>query len=190
MSVRAIRVLPDPVLRQKAKKVSKIDESVQQLIDDMIETMRAASGVGLAATQIGVPLKIAVIEIPAEEVIVLVNPEIIKKEGERTIGEACLSVPGYQGEIKRSVRVKVKARDRQGRNIRIKGEELLAQALEHEIDHLNGILYIDRVEEPDKLHKVEPESESRRALVIPQLSYPCHSISTTNLPVNPSNSTL
>jgi peptide deformylase len=159
MSVRAIRVLPDPVLRQKAKKVSKIDESVRQLIDDMIETMRSASGVGLAATQIGVPLKIAVIEIPAEEVIVLVNPEIIKKEGERIIGEACLSVPGYQGQIKRSVRVKVKARDRQGRSIRIKGEELLAQALEHEIDHLNGILYIDRVEEPDKLHKLEPESK-------------------------------
>jgi peptide deformylase len=159
MSVRAIRVLPDPVLRQKAKKVSKIDESVQQLIDDMIETMRSASGVGLAATQIGVPLKIAVIELPAEEVIVLINPEIIKKEGERIIGEACLSVPGYHGEIKRSVRVKVKARDRQGRNIRIKGDELLAQALEHEIDHLSGILYIDRVEDPDKLHKVGPESE-------------------------------
>lgn len=158
MSLRAIRVLPDPVLRQKAKKVSKIDKSVQQLIDDMIETMRSASGVGLAANQIGIPLKIAVIEIPGDEIIVLVNPEIIKKEGERIIGEACLSVPGYHGELKRSVRVKVKARDRQGRSIRIKGEELLAQALEHEIDHLSGILYIDRVEEPDKLQKLEPES--------------------------------
>jgi peptide deformylase len=156
MSVRAIRVLPDPVLRQKSKKVSKVDKSIQQLIDDMIETMRAASGVGLAANQIGVPLKIAVIEIPGEEVIILVNPEIIKKEGERTIGEACLSVPGYHGEIKRAVRVKVKARDKQGRNIRVKGEEFLAQALEHEIDHLNGILYIDRVE-PDTLQKLEPE---------------------------------
>jgi len=113
----------------------------------------------LAATQIGVPLKVAIIEIPGEEVIVLVNPEIVKREGERIIGEACLSVPGYQGEIKRSVRVKVKARDRQGRNIRIKGEELLAQALEHEIDHLNGILYVDRVESPEKLHKVEPEAD-------------------------------
>jgi len=159
MSVRAIRVLPDPILRQKAKKVPKIDQSVLRLIDDLIETMRAASGVGLAATQIGVPLKIAVIEIPGEEVIVLVNPEIVKSEGERIIGEACLSVPGYQGEIKRSVRVKVKARNKQGRNIRLKGEELLAQALEHEIDHLNGILYVDRVEEPEKLHKLEPESE-------------------------------
>jgi peptide deformylase len=156
MSVRAIRVLPDPVLRQKAKKVSKVDKSIQQLIDDMIETMRAASGVGLAANQIGVPLKIAVIEIPGEEVIILVNPEIIKKEGERTIGEACLSIPGYHGEIKRAVRVKVKARDKQGRNIRVKGEEFLAQALEHEIDHLNGILYIDRME-PDTLQKLEPE---------------------------------
>ncbi len=154
--MRAIRVLPDPVLRQKAKKVSKVDKSIQQLIDDMIETMRAASGVGLAANQIGVPLKIAVIEIPGEEVIVLVNPEVIKKEGERTIGEACLSVPGYHGDIKRAVRVKVKARDKQGRNIRVKGEEFLAQALEHEIDHLNGILYIDRVK-PGKLQKLEPE---------------------------------
>src|SRR4030042_4027881 len=98
MSVRAIRVLPDPLLRQKAKKVSKIDKSVQLLIDDMIETMRSASGVGLTATQIGVPLKIAVIEIPGEEVIVLVNPEIIKKEGDRTIGEACFGVAGDQGE--------------------------------------------------------------------------------------------
>jgi len=159
MSVRTIRVLPASILRQKAKKVPKIDQSVLRLIDDMIETMRAAPGVGLAATQIGVPLKVAVIEIPGEEVIVLVNPEIVKREGERIIGEACLSVPGYQGEIKRSVRIKVKARDRQGRNIRIKGEELLAQALEHEIDHLNGILYVDRVESPEKLHKVEPEAD-------------------------------
>jgi len=159
MSVRTIRILPDPVLRQKAKKISKIDTSIQQLIDDMIETMRSASGVGLAANQIGVPLKIAVIEMPGEKVIVLVNPEIIKKEGERTIGEACLSVPGYRGEIKRSVCVKVKAKDRKGRNIRIKGDELLAQALEHELDHLNGILYVDRVEEPNKLHKIEPKTD-------------------------------
>jgi peptide deformylase len=158
MSVRKIRTSPDPVLRQKAKKVSKIDKSIQHIIDDMIETMRTVSGVGLAAPQIGVPLKIAVIEIPGEEVIVLVNPEIIKKEGERAIGEACLSVPGYQGEIKRSVSVKVKARDRQGREIRIKANDLLAQALEHEIDHLNGTLYVDHVTEQDKLHKLEAEA--------------------------------
>ena len=158
MAVRAIRVLPDPVLRQKAKKVTKIDKSVQRLIDDMIETMREAPGVGLAAPQIGVPLRVAVIEIPGSEVMALINPEIVKKQGERLVQEGCLSIPGYQGEVKRSVWVKVKAQDRQGRNIRLKGEELLAQALEHEIDHINGVLYVDRVEGPDKLWELVSDS--------------------------------
>jgi len=158
MTVRTIHVLPDPVLRQKAKKVSKIDKSVQQLIDDMVETMRAASGVGLAAPQVGVPLRVAVIEMPGDEVTVLINPEVVKKQGERLVQEGCLSVPGYQGEISRAVWVKVKAKDRHGRGIRLKGEELLAQALEHEIDHLNGVLYIDRLDGPDKLRKAVSES--------------------------------
>ena len=154
MAVLPICVLPDSVLRQKAKRVTRIDGSVQRLIDNMVDTMRANSGVGLAATQVGVSLRIAVIEMPGEDVITLINPEIIKRRGERLVTEACLSVPGYQGEIKRSIWVKVKAQDRQGRDIRIKGEELLAQALEHEIDHLSGILYIDHVECPDKLQKL------------------------------------
>jgi len=158
MTVRTIHVLPAPVLRQKAKKVSKIDKSVQQLIDDMVETMRAASGVGLAAPQVGVPLRVAVIEMPGDEVTVLINPEVVKKQGERLVQEGCLSVPGYQGEISRAVWVKVKAKDRHGRGIRLKGEELLAQALEHEIDHLNGVLYIDRLDGPDKLRKAVSES--------------------------------
>jgi len=161
MAVRAIRVLPDPVLRQKAKKVTKIDKSVQRLIDDMIETMRAVPGVGLAAPQIGMPLRVVVIEIPGDEVMALVNPEIVKRQGERLVQEGCLSVPGYQGEVKRSVWVKVKAQDRQGRNIRLKGEELLAQALEHEIDHINGVLYVDRVQGPDKLWKLVSESDQQ-----------------------------
>ncbi len=154
MAVLKIRTLPDPVLRQKAKKVTKIDGSIQKLIDDMIDTMHAAPGVGLAAPQIGVPLRLAVIELPGEELITLINPAIIKKQGERIVEEACLSVPGYQGEIKRAVTVKVKAQDRQGKEIRLKGEELLAHALEHELDHLNGILYIDHIESPDKLWKL------------------------------------
>lgn len=154
MAVLPICVLPDSVLRQKAKRVTRIDGSVQRLVDNMVDTMRANSGVGLAATQVGVSLRIAVIEMPGEGVITLINPEIIKRRGERLVTEACLSVPGYQGEIKRSIWVKVKAQDRQGRDIRIKGEELLAQALEHEIDHLSGILYIDHVECPDKLQKL------------------------------------
>lgn len=161
MAVRSIRILPDPVLRRKAKKVGNIDDSIQRLIDDMIETMRAVLGVGLAAPQVGVPLRVAVIGIPGEEVIVLVNPEIIKREGERLVEEACLSVPGYKGEVKRSVRVKVKAKDRQGRRFRLTGEELLAQALEHEIDHLDGVLYVDRIESGGKLYKLisEPGQE-------------------------------
>jgi len=154
MAVLKIRTLSDPVLRQKAKRVTKIDGSIQKLIDDMIDTMRAVSGVGLAAPQIGVPLRIAVIELPGEEVITLINPQIIKRQGERVLEEGCLSVPGYQGEIKRSVTVKVKAQDRQGREFRLKGEGLLAQALEHETDHLNGTLYIDHAESSDKLQSL------------------------------------
>jgi len=154
MAILKIRTLPDPVLRLKAKRVTKIDASIQKLVDDMVDTMRAAPGVGLAAPQIGVSLRVAVIEIPGENVITLINPEVIKRQGERVLEEACLSVPGYQGEIKRSVTVRVKAQDRQGKEFRIKGEELLAQALEHETDHLNGTLYIDHIESPDELWKL------------------------------------
>jgi peptide deformylase len=159
MAVLQIRTLPDPVLRQKAKRVTKIDGSIRKLIDNMVDTMRAASGAGLAAPQIGVSLRIAVIEIPEEEVITLINPQVIKRTGERILEEGCLSVPGYRGEIKRSVTVKVKAQDRQGKEFRLKGEELLAQALEHEIDHLNGVLYIDHLESPEKLFKIETVQE-------------------------------
>ncbi|MBI2864555.1 MAG: peptide deformylase [Chloroflexi bacterium] len=159
MAVRPIRTYGDPVLRLKAKRVAKIDSSIQHLIDDMIDTMRAAPGVGLAANQVGIPLRVAVIEMPEREgVITLINPEIVKRFGERILDEGCLSLPGYVGEIKRSVRVIVKARDRNGKEIRLKGEGLLAQALEHEIDHLDGVLYVDHLESPDKLHKQERPS--------------------------------
>ena len=157
MAVLEIRTLPDPVLRRKAKRVTTIDGSIQQLIDDMIDTLRAVHGAGLAAPQVGVSLRIAVIGIPEKEVITLINPEIVRREGVRVVEEGCLSYPGYYGEIKRSEVVKVKAQNRQGKQFRLKGEELLAQALEHETDHLNGILYIDHVESPDKLWKVTPQ---------------------------------
>jgi peptide deformylase len=156
MAVMKIHTVPDPVLRQKAKRVTSVDRSVQKLIDDMIETLKDASGAGLAAPQVGVSLRIVVLEIPDEEVIVLVNPEIIKRTGERTVDEACLSIPGYQGTITRSVQVKAKALDRNGKAIRIKGEELLAQALEHEIDHLDGVLYTDYIKNPEDLRKITP----------------------------------
>lgn len=160
MAVLQIRTLPDPVLRQKAKRVTKIDDSIQKLIDDMIDTLRAdPNRAGLAAPQVGVLLRIAVIEVPEHELITLINPEIVKKEGERIVQEGCLSVPGYFGEIKRAVTVKVKARDRYGKEFRLKAQELLAQALEQEIEHLDGILYIDHLESPEKLFDIIKEEE-------------------------------
>ena len=149
-----------PVLRQKAKRVGNIDGSVQRLIDDMVETMHEVGGVGLAAPQVGVSLRVIVIELPGEETLALVNPQIVKRSGERQVVEGCLSVPGYRGEIKRSVKVVAKGLDRHGREVRIKGEEFMAQVLEHEIDHLNGVLYIDHLESPDKLSKLEPGAEA------------------------------
>ena len=157
MAIISIRVLPDPVLKQKSKRVRVIDGSIQRLIGDMIETMHSTGGVGLAAPQVGVPLRVAVIGIPGEEDIALINPEVVRRKGERVVGEGCLSVPGYFGEIKRAESVTVKGRDPSGKEIRIKADELLAQALEHEIDHLNGVLYIDHLDSLDKLRKIEVE---------------------------------
>lgn len=157
MAVRPILHAGNPLLRRKAKRVTSFDSSLESLIDDMVDTMRAASGVGLAAPQIGVPLRLAVIEIPGEEVLVLVNPEVIKRSGEREVEEGCLCYPGYRGQIRRSQVVRVKAKDRQGKEFRLKAEGLLAQALEHEIDHLNGTLYLDHVESAEKLYKVEAQ---------------------------------
>jgi len=157
MSVLTIRTVPDPILRQKCKKVPTIDSKVKKLINDMLETLHAVPGrAGLAAPQVGVPLRVVVIGIPEEEDIVLVNPEIVRTKGERIVEEGCLSIPGYIGEVKRAEAVTAKGLDLEGKEVRIKAEELLAQALEHEIDHLNGILYIDRLESPDKLRRLEP----------------------------------
>ena len=155
MAIIPIRVLPDPVLRQKSKRVRIVDGSIQKLISDMIETMYSVPGrVGLAAPQVGVPLRVIVIGMPEEEDIVLINPKVVRGRGERLISEGCLSVPGYMGEIKRAEVVTVKGLDQKGKEIRIKADGLLAQALEHEIDHLNGVLYIDKT---DKIYEIEPE---------------------------------
>jgi peptide deformylase len=158
MAVIPIRKLPDPVLRQKAKKISRLDPSISRLIKNMIETMSDANGVGLAAPQVGASLRLIVIRLPEEdaEEIILINPEIVKRSGEREIEERCLSIPGYSGRVKRACTVTVKGRDAEWKPLRLKADELLAQALEHEIDHLDGILYVDHLESPDKLTKVEP----------------------------------
>ena len=158
MATLPIRTLPDPVLKQKAKRVRTIDGSIKKLIHDMIETMHSEPGrVGLAAPQIGVPLRVIVIGIPEEEDIAIINPEIVRSRGERSIDEGCLSVPGYFGQIKRAESVTVKGRDQDGKEIRIKAEGLLAQVLEHEIDHLNGVLYLEHLESLEQLRKIEPE---------------------------------
>lgn len=157
MALLTIRTVPDPILRQKAKKVSNIDGSVSRLVNNMIETMRNASGVGLAAPQVGIPLRVIVIGIPNEEPFALINPQIVRKSGERIVEEGCLSIPGYIGQVTRAVSVTAKGLDVKGKEVRIKGTDLLAQALEHEINHLNGILYIDLLTSPDTFHKVEPK---------------------------------
>ncbi|MFC1592750.1 peptide deformylase [Candidatus Omnitrophota bacterium] len=158
MAVIPIRVLPDPVLRQKSRRVRDIDGSVQKLINDMIETMHAVPGrAGLAAPQIGINLRVIVIGIPEKEDIVLINPKVARKKGERLVTEGCLSVPGYCGEIKRAEIVTVKGLDRNGNKIRVIANQLLAQVLEHEIDHLEGVLYIDYLASMNKLCKIEAE---------------------------------
>jgi len=165
MAVLPIRILPDPALRRKAKRVRNIDGSVQRLIDDMIETMQAAPGVGLAAPQVGVQLRVIVFGLPGEEVVALLNPEVVKRSGEHLVEEGCLSIPGYQGEIKRSLSVTVKGRDRQGRQVRIRARDLLAEVLEHEIDHINGVLYIDHLESRDKLREIEPDQDTEATAI-------------------------
>ena len=159
MAVLKIRVNPDPVLRKKAKKVTSLDDSVQKLIDDMIDTLHDSQGVGLAANQVGVPLRIVVIHIPDDkDVMVLINPEVVERTGERRVVEGCLSIPGYQAELTRAHSVKVKAKDRNGKLVRKKASDnLMAHCLEHEIDHLNGILYIDYLKDTDELIKTENE---------------------------------
>ena len=155
MAILPIRRAGDPVLREKARRIRTIDSSIHKLIEDMWETMYDAPGVGLAAPQIGVPLRIVVIDAHSDdyEPIALLNPEIIKRSGERQLDEGCLSVPGFRGEITRSRKVLAKGLDpKTGKEIRIKAEDnLMAEALEHEIDHINGILYIDYLPGPDAL---------------------------------------
>jgi peptide deformylase len=172
MALRKIVTLPDPVLKRKARAITKFDKNLQTLIDDMVETMRAAPGVGLAAPQIGLSDRLVVIEyyekVQEEEnedapkkVWVLINPEIIKPSEETLMGiEGCLSIPGLVGEVERHAEVQVKALNRHGKPVKIKAKGWLARIFQHEIDHLNGILFTERathVWQPQE--DVEPEQE-------------------------------
>ena len=163
VAIIPIRRAGDPVLRARARRVRARDSSLSKLIEDMFETMYDAPGVGLAAPQIGISLQVIVVDAAPAAPFALLNPQIVKRSGERRLTEGCLSVPGFRGEITRSVKVLVKGLDpATGKEVRIRAEDdLLAEALEHEIDHLNGILYIDYLESPDALVPIDdpPEGE-------------------------------
>lgn len=148
MAIRNLRFLGDELLRKNSRKVEKIDDRIQTLIDDMLETMYENNGVGLAAPQVGILKSVVVIDI-GEGPLFLINPEIIEQEGFYVDQEGCLSVPGRQEKVKRPYRVKVKAQNRKGDEIIVEGEELLSRALCHEIDHLNGILFVDKAIESE-----------------------------------------
>jgi len=185
MAVRDIIFADNPILREKSKKVKNFGEALQVLIDDMVETMHAANGLGLAAPQIGVLERVIVIQLPAPpsppklggtgghdeedpqsgQFFTLCNPQIIRADGEEESEEGCLCLPGWVGEVKRATSVTVKAQDRRGKKVRIKAEGFLARVFQHESDHLNGILYIDRVESPDKIRRIVPPEEVEQEAV-------------------------
>jgi len=153
MVIRQILTVEEPILRQRARKVARFDASLHRLLDDLVETMRSAPGIGIAANQVGVPLQVAVIELE-ERVTELINPQVVRASGEVIDWEGCLSIPGFVAEVKRHAKVTVKARDRNGQEFRVKGEDRFARALQHEIDHLNGVLYIDYLESLEELVRV------------------------------------
>ncbi|NLG49393.1 MAG: peptide deformylase, partial [Chloroflexi bacterium] len=170
MAVRPILTAENPLLRQKSKKVTRFGAALESLVQDLWDTLHVANGVGLAAPQIGVLQRVYVIEIPAEydddgkevepaEQYVLVNPEIVKMRGEEEMEEGCLSVPGYRGMVRRALDVTIKGQDIHGKPVRYRGQDLLAQAFQHELDHLDGILYLDRLESPDDLYRIRSVDE-------------------------------
>lgn len=178
MAVKKIVVIGDDVLRQEARKVKKFDKDLHRLIDDMVATMRDAPGVGLAAPQVGVSQRVIVVEIPEEEddpqsgkLYEFVNPEIIFASDEEVEGEeGCLSIPNLVGDVWRAQRVVVKGQDRNGKNQKVEADEWLARVFQHEVDHLNGVLFIDRVDGPEcvrRLVKVVDEKGEEHYQAIP-----------------------
>ena len=170
MAVLNVVTSENPSLREKSKRVSSYGAALGNLVANMFDTLHAANGLGLAAPQVGVPQRVFIVELPEEldeegqvelsaERYVLVNPEIVRRRGEQEMVEGCLSVPGYRGMVKRNTYVVIKGQDIEGRNVRYRAEGLLAQAFQHELDHLDGILYIDRIESADKLWRITPGME-------------------------------
>ncbi|TMC24446.1 MAG: peptide deformylase [Chloroflexi bacterium] len=159
MAIHKVITAENPILRRKAKKIHRFDPSIQKLAEDMFETMHSARGVGLAAPQIAQSIRIFVAEFEDHKV-AMVNPEIVKAEGEVLGIEGCLSIPGYIGEnIRRAEKIVVKGQDVRGKAIKVNAEGWFARVLEHEIDHLDGILFLDRLDRPEDLREVREEDE-------------------------------
>ncbi|WP_438446754.1 peptide deformylase [Gorillibacterium sp. sgz5001074] len=160
MAIRFIVKDPDPVLREHAKPVPKITPNIHKLLDDMADTMYEAQGVGLAAPQIGILKRVIVMDCGEEHggLIELINPEIIAKEGEQLGPEGCLSIPGLQGDVRRAAKCTVKGWNRNGDEITVEGTELLARCIQHEVDHLNGVLFTDVAE---SVYRPEPEEQEQ-----------------------------
>ena len=157
MAIRNIRMQGDEILKKKSREVEKIDDKLQELIDDMIETMHKYNGVGLAAVQVGILKRLIVIDIYDETgPIVLINPVIIKTKGAKEVDEGCLSFPNQFAKVVRPEEVVAEYTDREGKRMRVKAKELLAQAICHEVDHLNGEVFIDKII-PGTLEYIEPE---------------------------------
>lgn len=166
MALRNIREIGDPILNQRAKEVREMTPNLRALIEDMVETMRHANGVGLAAPQVGVLKRLVVIECEEGELHVLINPEIVERDGEQTGYEGCLSVPGKTGIVTRPNHVKVKALNENMEPVTVEGEELLARALCHELDHLDGHLYTEVAEElytNEELEEMQAEEDEDEA---------------------------
>ena len=177
MAIRTIVTAENPLLREKSKKVRQFDGNLEQLVDDMFDTLHAYNGLGLAAPQVGVLRRVFIVELPAEydeegnetapnERYVLVNPEFTRMRGEEEMDEGCLSVPGFRGLVKRATLVTIKGQRLDGRPFRMRATDLLAHVLQHEYDHLDGILYLDRLESPDKLFRVPSGQEETQEAVI------------------------
>ena len=161
MAIRKIREEGDEILKKKSKPVEEINDKIQELIDDMLETMYKANGVGLAAVQVGVLKQVIVIDIDdGDGPIILINPKIIKEKGQQEVEEGCLSFPNKFAKVIRPAEITVEALDREGKTIKIKGKELMAQAISHEIDHLNGTVFVDKVL-PGTLEYVDPNKNKK-----------------------------
>lgn len=163
MAIREILTFPDVRLRQKARPVEEVDRAIRKLADDMLETMYEAPGIGLAAVQIGEPKRLVVIDLSEEknQPLCLINPEILKREGEIEWEEGCLSVPGFFEKVKRSARITVQALDLDGKPFRIEAEGLLAVCIQHEIDHLEGRLFVDYLSSL-KRERIRKQLQKRR----------------------------